>query len=223
MGSQRTSWKVKPVSAGLAKQVGRMVEDAALKYRGGVAKMELVKGDPDFAEAFYQFCDERAALRAETLAIAECPLWKTIKLGTHSVDELRQALIKADFKVGVWADDILGWISIAPEPTEVELVVVTVAGLGFHDGATRQEIYEKALSLGLHVCPSEVGPQLRLQYPDQPRHELLLVAMKPISDSNGRVIVFRVEHTSGSLWVNASYCAPVRFWSGNNRWVFCRK
>ncbi len=63
--TQRTSdTPVKPVSSGLAKLLGRMVTDAAGKYPGGLAKLELVKGDPDFVPELFRYFDARAASRA---------------------------------------------------------------------------------------------------------------------------------------------------------------
>ena len=58
--------------------------------------------------------------------------------------------------------------------------------LGFPNGATLKEIYAKAKDLGLELCPAEVGPLLRLNYPDQPNGEYLRIAMETINDSDGR-------------------------------------
>lgn len=219
--SQRTS---RPVSDGLARQIGRMFEDFARQYPAGSEKLEVVKGDPGLKEGVYRFFDEWAAKRIQALAIAERPAWKTIQLGTHnSVNQLRQALIDDGFKIGPWCDDIFKKITVAPKTTEIELVVVTVAELGSPNGATRQKIYDKALSLGLHLCPAEVGPQLRLQYLDQPGGEWLFVAMDPIADSHGSLCVFYVEHGSGSRWLRAASGDPDSFWTGDGPGVFCRK
>ncbi|MBI4692031.1 MAG: hypothetical protein HY773_01110 [Candidatus Terrybacteria bacterium] len=99
------------------------------------------------------------------------PVWKTVTLGIHkSVDEYRKALEANGFKIGNWGDDILGKsaFTVSSEETEVELVKMTVAELGFKDSATRKDIYERAIEFGLKLCPNEVGPALRLQYTDQP-------------------------------------------------------
>jgi hypothetical protein len=37
------------------------------------------------------------------------------------------------------------------------------------------------------LCPAEVAPQLRLQYPDQPPGEFLRIAMAPIATNRGDV------------------------------------
>lgn len=156
------------------------------------------------------------------------PAWKTIQLqlGTYkSTEDLRQALIDAGFKIGDWGDDILKRVEVATKPTEVGIVVVTVTELGFPNGATQAQIYERALSLGLQLCPAEVGPQLRLQYADQPNGECILVGMEPISisDSGGSLSVFYVLHADFdglSPWLLGNSGDPDLDWDGNARWAF---
>ena len=157
----------------------------------------------------------------------EFKVWKTIKLGTglKTAEDFRKALKKGGHKIGDWGNDILGKPAFTASETEieVELVVASVAELGFKDGATRKDIYERALSYGLELCPNEVGPQLRLQYEDQPNGEWLLVAMEPIADSDGRLHVFGVARVSHGSWLYGDYGYPVHFWHGHRRWVFLRR
>ena len=153
-------------------------------------------------------------------------IWKTIKLGTcSSADVLSQALQVGDFRIGDRGKDILGKpaFKVSPKETSIELVNISVAELGFKDGATRKDIYERAISLGLELCPNEVGPQLRLQYKDQPGGEWLRIAMEPIAGSNGDLYVFDVALIDGGLWVFGYYGNPGSFWYGLNRWVFARR
>lgn len=128
-------------------------------------------------------------------------------------------------KIGDWGNDILGKpaFTVSSEEVEVELVVVSVAELGFKDGATRKKIYQRAQEFGLDLCPNEVGPQLRLQYKDQPKGEWLLIAMEPIADSDGYLKVFRVAHDDDELWLHGIYGYPDRFWVGGRRFVFVRR
>jgi hypothetical protein len=151
-------------------------------------------------------------------------IWKTIKLGTghQTADDFRKALKKAGRRIGDWANGILGKpaFTAATEETEVNLVNISVAELSFPNGATRKEIYEKAQKMGLSLCPPEVGPQLRLQYKDQPNGEWLLIGMEPITVSGGGLRVFGVERDDSGLWLR-SYCGdPDRFCHGDFRWVF---
>jgi hypothetical protein len=104
-------------------------------------------------------------------------------------------------------------------------VVLSVAELGFREGAKYSEIRARALELGLglELCPAEVGPALRLAYKDQPRGEWLIIAMNTISVSDGDLRVFRVGHDDGGLWLGGDYRRPGDFWRSDRRFVFVRR
>lgn len=152
---------------------------------------------------------------------------KTIKLGTElkTADDFCNAIKCAIMKIGNWGNDILGKPVFTTSNTEMELdlVNISVAELGFKDGATRKEIYERAIQFGLELCPAEVGPQLRLQYKDQPKGERLIIAMEPIAVSDGHLYVFNVEHGYDGLWLLGHSGHPDTFWLGGNRFVFVRR
>ena len=150
-------------------------------------------------------------------------VWKTIKLGTHkNADALRKALKKADFRISDWGNDILGKpaFTVASAEEEIQLVNLSVADLGFKEGATYKNICAKAKELGLELCPNEVGPQLRLQYKDQPKGEYLRIAMEPITDSDGSLNIFNVEHDGDDLWLHGRIGDSDHFWDAYYRCVF---
>jgi len=153
--------------------------------------------------------------------------WRTITLGTglQTADDFRKALNSAGCKIGHWANDILGerGFMAAAKEQDVDLVVISVADLGFPNGATRKVIYQKAQELGLQLCPPEVGPQLRLQYLDQPMGEWLLIAMAPITDSGDGLGVFSVARGVDGLWLVGHCGRPGGFWNGFFRWAFLRR
>ena len=153
-------------------------------------------------------------------------IWKTIQVGTHSsIAELRQALVDAGCRISDWADSILAKVALATKQTSIDLVIVSVAELGFPNGATLKQIYKAALKKGYLLCPPEVGPQLRLQYAkdDQPLDEWLIIAMEPIADSDGYLNVFNVVRDEGDLWLYSSYGGPGNFYDPESRLVFRRK
>ena len=150
-------------------------------------------------------------------------VWKTIKLGTHKdADALRNALKKDNFKISDWANDIMGKSAffVTSFEKKIQLVNVSVAELGFKNGATYKDICERAEELGLGLCPNEVGPQLRLQYQDQPKGEWLRIAMEPITDSDGNLHIFRVAHDGDGLWLDGNDGHADDFWPGRLRFVF---
>ena len=150
--------------------------------------------------------------------------WKTIKLGTglKTADDFRKALKAGGFRIGDWTNDILGKpaFSVASKEMEVDLVNVSVAELGFANDASRKEIYDRAIELGLELCPAEVGPQLRLQYKDQSHSEWLVIAMEPIVASDGGLLVFRVDHDGGGVWLYSHGGHPGRVWGAGSRFLF---
>lgn len=138
------------------------------------------------------------------------PTRRIIRLGTYeSSEDLAKALEDGGFRITRYAGDILQKIVIAPVKTEIELVTVT------------PEIGTAELDVDL--VPAEVGPQLRLQHPDQLYGERLIMAMAPIAASNGYPHVFSVGRDSDGRWLDAEYSYPGFIWGAKNRWVFARR
>lgn len=151
--------------------------------------------------------------------------WKTIKLGLHrSPKDYRKAIKSAGMEISGWGNDILNKTTCFQEEVEVDLVVLSVAELGFEDGATYRNICARASELGLNLCPNELGPALREQYPDQPRGEWLIVAMDAVSDSDGYLRLFRVGHDGrGRRDLFGVNGYPGCFWRADRRVVFLRR
>lgn len=191
---------------------------------GGTAEDLRRLTKPEGAPLIADFA-KRLVEASKTSAKTEFQTWKTIKLGTRkSAGLLREALEAAKFRIGDWASDLLNQktFTIASEERELELVQVTVAELGFPEGATRKEIYEAALAAGLNLCPPEVGPQLCLQYPDQSLNEWMQIGMDPIAYSDGNLHVFSVGHNDDGRWLHSNSGNPGSRWDADDRWVFAR-
>lgn len=140
---------------------------------------------------------EGTPLQAAWVAAPAFPAWKRLTLGTYEgVIALRAALDAARVRVGDSADEILGrpGFAFSQTTTDVDLVVVSVAELGFDDSTSLADIYQRAIELGLELCPAEVAPLLRLQYTDQPTGEFLNVGMRPIETYEGQPIALSVAN-----------------------------
>ena len=209
----------------------------AKTYDRQTAKFLAVVGEnmPELSGDVMQGWIQNPKAVQKALSNAFCPpetatsrfnIWRTIKLGTglKTADDFRKALKDNGLNISEWANNTLRKpaFTVASEETEVDLVKVTVAELGFKDGARRDQIYEKAQKLGLELCPAEVGPQLRLQYQDQPNGEWILVAMEPIVGSGGGPRVFSVGRRGSELWLYGGWGSPGGFWDADCQWVFCR-
>lgn len=104
------------------------------------------------------------------------------------------------------ANEIIGRpaFTLSRTKTEVDLVIISVFELGFdnHDGGTGasiKDIYTRAELLGFELCPPEVGPQLRLQYLDEPLGEVLHIAMQPVAKYDGELVDLYIENNEGVL------------------------
>jgi len=172
--------------------------------------------------------ETRRFLRGETVVREAVPpefkVFKVLKLGTglKNANAFRKAIDDKGMRIGKYANNILDrpQFTMATEETEVNLVVVSVAELGFKDGAWLRDIYARAKKLGLELCPNEVGPQLRLRYVEQPRDEWLLIGMEVIVDLSGNLCLFGVGRSGAVLWIDGYHGSPDNFWNSDGRFVF---
>jgi hypothetical protein len=149
---------------------------------------------------------------------------RTITIGGKTREQLRSDIHAANMRVSDYASDILDRIEVSPASKQEKLVILSVAQLGFPNGATRgatrREIYAAAEELGLAPAPAEVGPHLRLQYTEQPSGGWLVIGMQPITDRHGGPLVFGVGRDGDGLWLFVSDGHPDYRWNGGNRFVF---
>ncbi len=104
---------------------------------------------------------------------------------------------------------------------QLKLIKLSVAVLGFPNGATFAEIISKANELGLDLCPPEVGPAYRLQYNDQPVNEYVGIGMTPITGADGSPHVFYVGRREFGSYLYTSWADPTGRWDANRFLVFC--
>ena len=142
-------------------------------------------------------------------------------IGGRTAKELEQEL--RDKKINIdYAQDMLRSKSFTTlkNPEQIELIRLKVRDLGFKSGATTDEIYRKAEELGLELCPAEVGPNLRLQYVDQPLGEWFYIAMIHISGRGDYPDVFGLGCDGGGPWLGGSWADPANRWDPDNEFVF---
>lgn len=144
-------------------------------------------------------CPSTEMATCKATPVSEMKPWKTIKLGTglKTGQDFYDALADEDLRVDEGGILQRPEFSVATQCFEVDLVRVSVRDLGFERKTLYRAICVRAKKLGLELCPAEVGPQLRLQYLDQPKNEWLLVAMETIRWADGYQSIFSVGHTSG--------------------------
>jgi hypothetical protein len=156
--------------------------------------------------------------------LKDCKKLATVILGKYpTTAKLRTALDAASCKVSDWAGDFLAKTPISKKQTELDLFEVTVAELGFANGATRADIYRRAQELGFTVAPAEAGALLRIQLGNhQALGDWLLIGMEPLVDRSGSPDIFTVVRVVSGSWLGVS-CDDVGFvCSPGDRWVFGR-
>lgn len=121
---------------------------------------------------------------------------------------------------------------ISKEKKELKLTKLSVADLGFPDGAKFQEIIAKGKELGLELCPPEVGPLLRLNYQklmghDQPKGECIFIAMNPISVSSGSSdypsVFYVYRDDDGERYLYCDWANPDHHFDADFGFLFVRK
>jgi len=182
-------------------------------------------------------------------AVADAPIWKTVTLGTYrdvnmlreDLDSLHCGVTGADSRqgraviagtatplpctLGDSAAEMIGRpaFALAGARTEASLVVLSVTELGFEGNlAPVADIHARARQLGLELCPAEIGPQLRLQYLNQPVGEFLRIAMEPIATYGGDLIDLTVANDGASLLLVGGDANAAAIVHASVRFVFMR-
>ena len=103
---------------------------------------------------------------------------------------------------------------------EITLIRLTVADLGFAQGANTSQIFARAQELGLELCPPDTGPNYRLKYQNQPLGEWIYVGMEPITASFGLPSLFKLFHNAVGLWLSSTWAKPDHVWLPDYEFVF---
>lgn len=149
-------------------------------------------------------------------------VFKTLKIGGVPTKELVNKVEKSCEEVTRWVKDIMNQKAFvtAETQTDVNVVILTPTDLGFtssprtYDFMTKKFCAEwsaKHLEGGvvIELCEPEDGPQLRIQYEDQPNGEVLWMAMERITDSEGQPSLFAVERSpGGKRWLRTGKVSP---------------
>ncbi|MBU1970634.1 hypothetical protein KJ605_02575 [Patescibacteria group bacterium] len=169
-------------------------------------------------EAFKRF------LRKENPWTKPLKIFAIVELGTfEDVQALLLALKTARMHVNEPAYNMLNRMALVEERCKVRLVAPSIEELGFTESAAYEDILSVAESKGLSLCPAEVGPQLLLQYKYKPPVELLVIAMEPVGDLGGQLLMFSPDPRLKGLYayyVNNRRGLP---WNISHRLVFVQE
>lgn len=97
---------------------------------------------------------------------------------------------------------------------------VAVTELGLAAGSTSAEIFARARSAGLELCPLELAPHLRLQFLDQSEGPYLTVASAKTKDDEAYPNGFYLRKIDGTLWLRGYRATPDYVWDPMSRFLF---
>jgi len=97
---------------------------------------------------------------------------------------------------------------------------VTVAELGFAEGAISAEIFARARSRGLELCPLELAAHCRLQFLDQSEGPYLTVASEKTKDDDAYPNGFYLRRYDGALWLRGYRATSDYVWDPTSRFLF---
>ncbi len=154
---------------------------------------------------------DRDAVRA---ALKKFIRWRSFLIGGVNKNTLL-ARIDVGFSIEYWARNLMAQRPFTTHRPEkrIETIMLSPAGLGYkripsirellHPGCLAQWNMRNAHRLpdgySIELLPAEAGPHIREQYKDQPKGEVLWIAMKRIIDSEGDPRVFVLENKGSML------------------------
>ena len=147
---------------------------------------------------------------------------ESVEIGGKTTEQLIAEMEAAHINISDYAKSMMKNRDFIPGKTreEATLIRLTVADLGFKTSATTDQIYERAQTLGLELCPPDTGPNYRLKYKDQPLNEWVRIGMKQIADSDGDPCVFSLGRHDDGLWLSYYWARPDGTWRPGFRFVF---
>lgn len=167
-----------------------------------------------------------------------CPVvTREVAIGGLTRAELHARLLENGMRLNesaetLFASELFTTEGVARTLTTVEL---TVADLGFDQGATTAEIFTRAEEVGLSLCPMELAAHLRLQYLDQPEgfwgqplteHQApsgSITVMSPmLSPKDEFPKGFYLRRIKGELWLRGYRAGAEHVWSAGDHLLFGR-
>ncbi|MGH7867541.1 MAG: helicase [Candidatus Dormibacteraceae bacterium] len=182
----------------------------------------MITDGAEIDRAESQFAAEQGRLQQTGAMRLSFMVARTVQIGGETKEELLARLVRNGVQINeagrvLFASDNFRTSKICAHLMTVEL---SVRDVGFPQGATMLEVYASAARLGLHLCPMELGPHLRLQFPDQPEGFLgqpvwkhrappgsIIIASEMLSEDDEFPKGFYLRRIKGVLWLRG-------YWSG---------
>ena len=145
-----------------------------------------------------------------------------IEHGGKTGQQLKEELVKQNIYVNRYAQSLLDGSdferSRLKETKRTNLVRLSLKELGFTENATMKQIEAKLAGIGLELCSSDVGPELRLQSKDT---TFMFIAMEQIHGYGGGGIgMFGLKADGGRLELGMIDAMFGGTWSIKSEFIF---
>jgi hypothetical protein len=162
---------------------------------------------------------------------------RTVRVGGMSKTDLLNALEDKGIQLNAAGRTLFAHSGFTTHPviSDIEIVELCIADLGYPDGATTAEVHRRIAELDLLLCPLELGPHLRLQFLEQPEGSLghppsehrappgsITVATRQLTEDDETPKGFYLRRIEGILWLRGYRSWSGHLWSPEDRFVFCR-
>lgn len=160
-----------------------------------------------------------------------------VTIGGLRKPQLLAALRERDVQLNAAAERLFedARFTTLEQERRVEIVALSVAELGFSEGATQAALVARAGESGLGECPLELGPHLRLQLQDQPEgaerapatkgrapFRSITIASPPLDETDETPKGFYLRRMNGVSWLRGYWSWPGHVWSPEDVLVFCK-
>lgn len=160
-----------------------------------------------------------------------------VRVGGADKSALLQSLQAAGVRLNSLAEALFADSRFVPlvDQRLVEIAAVSVGALGFESGATYAQIRNGARQSSLVECPLELGPHLRLVFPDQPEDGAgqaatrgqappgsITIASPPLDESDETPKGFYLRRIDGEPWLRGYRASLDHVWTAADVFVFAR-
>ena len=161
----------------------------------------------------------------------------SVRVGGIAKSALLQALREHEVQLNEAAEALFEDPRFAPAAASqvIDIVSLSVADLGFPEGATYGQLTARALESGWVECPLELGPHLRLQFVDQAEGAdgsavthgrappgSITVASPPLDETDETPKGFYLRRVDGVLCLRGYRSWPGHVWGPDDVLVFRR-
>lgn len=162
---------------------------------------------------------------------------RRVNVGGFTKTQLLQKLHQSSILMNEYGEKLVKDENFITSSSKYSLntIELTVMDLGFPNGATTAQLYERASELGLELGPLELGPHLRLQYLDQPEGDLgdnsqkntapsgsITIATNKLSKEEDSHQGFYLRKIKNELWLRGYTADYLHEWKPEDHFIFVK-